>query len=109
MNWVKLSAWPYDFLWLGCELRFPGGTLFDAEHVHGVLCEPRRYGVLFELYGVNGPAAGRHLAFFPAVGCLESGAEALSRQWLLENWDARLRHLCSVHDVEVRCTDEDEG
>jgi hypothetical protein len=80
--WSKLVDTPDDRIWRGALLRLPGKPHYE-EVVDFLIIE---YDGGLALLVASGYKAGIVRQIMPAAAFDSSGARALSRRWLVENW-----------------------
>ena len=98
---VRLTECEKQFLCAGTVFTFTGGYPFDKEPVDFMLCQyhsGRADRCEFALYCVSGYHSGSLEYVFPKEAKAEN-AQAVSTQWLKENWKSKVCGGCEACDV----------
>ncbi|MRT31156.1 Imm45 family immunity protein [Herbaspirillum sp. CAH-3] len=104
MKWGRLIDFPDEPLPRGTLLKFPAKYPFESIVVL-MVCEQigEKDKWLHGLVTITGHKAGINpLQLLPAESSYSRGSAALSRTWLVENWEHWCYPDCDVRDVLTR-------
>jgi len=100
---IRLTECDEPFLGAGTVFTFTGEYPFDKEPVDFMLCQylaGKADRSDFAFYCISGYHAGT-LEYVLPIEAKSEDAEAVSTQWLKDNWKSKVYGGCDAHDVTL--------
>jgi len=97
-SWGKLVDHEYENLWSGTVFRFPAMQPFESR-VDFMLIDDHSSESGFSLICTTGRKAGSREGWLPKEALASGKVSAISRDWLIENWQEWVYKHTSVSDV----------
>ncbi|MCC4597477.1 immunity 45 family protein [Xanthomonas campestris pv. phormiicola] len=101
MRWRKLINWPEEELWRGSVFRLLKSDWPHEAPVDLMLVSSESSPSGFALVVTTGYKAGAASWSLPASAKAKGRVQAISRSWLIKNWQRRVYGACPVTDVRI--------
>jgi Immunity protein 45 len=101
MRWRRLSNWPEEELWRGTVFRLLQSEWPHETPVDLMLVEAKESPSGFSLLVATGYKAGARLRQLPAAAKAKGKVRAISRAWIIRNWERKIYPQCPVESVRV--------
>lgn len=101
MRWRKLTNWPEEELWRGSVFRVLKSDWPHETPVDFMLVFSDSSPSSFALVVTTGYKAGASPLQLPASAKAKGKVQAISRSWLVKNWEKRIYAGCPATAVRV--------
>lgn len=101
MNWQHLSNWPQENLWRGTVLRVLESQAPYEVPLDLILAESHSSPSGFAFIVTTGYYAGVVLRELPLTALADGQVRAISRRWLLENWQIEIYEACPTSALRI--------
>jgi len=99
MQWRNLIDWEEEKLWRGAVFRLPDTEWPHETPVDLMLIETPSSPSGFSLIVSTGYKAGLTLVALPKSAKARGKVHAISRKWLMRNWDKKIYPPCPIEHV----------
>jgi hypothetical protein len=96
--WQKLIALEQDAIWRGSVFRFPAKYPYESVVDYMVIEDTQAESGLSILVS-SGYKAGIRVQMLPIEALVEDNRRAISKDWLVRNWQKWVYQKCDVEDV----------
>ncbi len=101
MRWRKLLNWPEEELWRGTVFRLLKSDWPHEAPVDLMLITSEESPSGFSLVVTTGYKAGARSWALPASAKAKGKVSAISRTWIIKNWERRIYAECPVAAVRI--------
>lgn len=101
MRWRKLLTWPHEELWRGTVFRLLKSDWPHESPLDLMLVSSQEAPSGFALIVTTGYKAGALAWDLPASAKAKGKVSAISRTWLIKNWERKIYAACPVEAVRL--------